>query len=277
MSKDYKPLPKWRKGLSGLQASRLLLADNVEVDHGRPGILSQEQYERLIEGEGLASPRDKAILNTWKYVYRMVDITIREATVKGQEAMLTMYRECYLFSAFNFEALLYEGKVGLWERIQEGRDILTEGGSLAEELKEALSEVEDKIAFVLAALTVLEAVSDLIHVRLTEDLRELLNRIANMASLRNAHLRSQDLQETFSCLKPEEREALLLGEVRASLAHLRYFEERMERPLGKNWRKNLLKTSFTEFVFVPPEEVDNVTRATWPELARRLAVRVYET
>lgn len=277
MGNTYKPLPKWRKSLSGLQASRLLLADNVEADHGRPGILTERQYESLIDGEGLASARDKAILNTWKYVYRMVDITIREATVKGQEAMLTMYKECYLFSAFNFEALLYEGKAGLWERIQEGRDILTEGGSLAEELKEALSEVEDKIAFVLAALTVLEAVSDLIHVRLTEDLRELLNKIANMASLRNAHLQSQDLQETFSCLKPEEREALLLGEVRASLAHLRYFEERMKRPLGKNWRKDLLKAPFTEFIFVPSEEVDNITRATWPELARRLAIKVYET
>jgi len=273
MEKPYKPLPKWKKGLSGLQASRLLLADNVEVDHKRPGILLEERYQSLIEGEGLASSRDKTVLNMWQFVYRMVDLTIREATVKGQEATLTLHKECYLFSYFNFEAMLYESQAGVCEHIQEGRDILTEGGSLAEELKEALSEVKDKIAFVLAALTVLEAVSDLIQVKLTEDLFELIQKMANMGSLYNEHLKSQNLQETFSCLKPEEREALLLGEVKASLAYLRYFEERIDRPLGRNWRK----APFSQYVFEPPEEVDNVARATWPELARRLAFRVYET
>lgn len=246
--KPYKPIPKYRNKLSGLTASRLLLADNVEADHKRPGILTEKQYKALARSEGLASSRDVEVLNKWKHVYRITALTIREATIRGQEAIITLLKDCYYFSSLQYVGLLHGSPKC----------------SKVKEIRKALSEVRHNITLVLAALTVLESVSDTIQVRLTEDLEALLERVVNVAGLYNTHIAGLHLEET-------EKEGLLLElvEVAASLEQLRYFEERIDYALGRGWRK----APFSRYMFAGGEQPDI---QAWHDEIEVIAEEVYK-
>ena len=77
------------KKLTGLEAAKLILQDNVEVDHGRDGLLSKADIERI--KRGLTSPKEIADYNRWIRVYQLVDYTLKEARITQLEAerMLT--------------------------------------------------------------------------------------------------------------------------------------------------------------------------------------------
>lgn len=77
------------KKLTGLEAAKLILQDNVEVDHGRDGLLSKADIERI--KRGLTSPKEIDDYNRWIRVYQLVDYTLKEARITQLEAerMLT--------------------------------------------------------------------------------------------------------------------------------------------------------------------------------------------
>lgn len=246
--KPYKPIPKYRHKLSGLTAARLILADNVEVDNGRPPILTEAQFEAIIRGKAIASHKDAQVLQTWHDVYRMAALTIREAKVKGQEAIITLLKDCYYFSSLQYAAFLHGH----------------EECSKTEEIREALLEVRDSVSLVLAALSVLEAVSDTIQVKLTESIEALLERLVKTATIYNFHVNGLALKEN-------KKESLLLElrEVTAIPEYLRYFEERIDMSLGAGWRK----APFPKYAFTPGEDLEG---CLWHDIAEIIAEEVYK-
>lgn len=78
------------KKLTGLEAAKLILQDNVEVDHGRDGLLSKADIERI--KRGLTSPKEIDDYNRWIRVYQLVDYTLKEARITQLEAERTLTR-----------------------------------------------------------------------------------------------------------------------------------------------------------------------------------------
>lgn len=71
------------KGLTGLEAAKLILQDNVEVDHDREGLLSKADIQRI--KASLTSPQDIADYNRWMRVYQLVDYSLKEARIAKLE------------------------------------------------------------------------------------------------------------------------------------------------------------------------------------------------
>ena len=71
------------KNFTGKQAAHLVLKDSVEVDHGRPGILTATEIQRLKQN---LQGREAAIYNSWIRTYPLVDYSAKEAIIMALEA-----------------------------------------------------------------------------------------------------------------------------------------------------------------------------------------------
>jgi len=74
-----------KAGLTGQEAAKLILQDSWEVDHGRPGFLSQADIQRL--KNGLRTQGDMAEYNRLIHAYRLVDYTLKDAHIEALEAI----------------------------------------------------------------------------------------------------------------------------------------------------------------------------------------------
>lgn len=74
-----------KAGLTGQEAAKLILQDSWEVDHGRPGFLSQADIQRL--KNGLRTQADMQEYNRLIHAYRLVDYTLKDARIVALEAI----------------------------------------------------------------------------------------------------------------------------------------------------------------------------------------------
>jgi hypothetical protein len=89
------------KGLTGLEAAKLVLQDYVEEDHGRPGFLSKADIERI--KRSLTSPSDVADYNRWIRVYQLVDYSLKEAKIAELEAETLLWQATNLLKIYHLE------------------------------------------------------------------------------------------------------------------------------------------------------------------------------
>lgn len=78
---DLKRLLK--EGLTGKEAARLIIADSVEVDHGRPGYLSQREISAIKDG---LRGQEASEYNRWLRAFQLVDYSVKEARIAALEA-----------------------------------------------------------------------------------------------------------------------------------------------------------------------------------------------
>ncbi len=89
------------KGLTGLEAAKLVLQDNVEVDHGRDEVLSQADLQRI--KRGLTSPQDIADYNRWMRVYQLADYSLKEARIAALEAQTSLLHAIRILEDYDLE------------------------------------------------------------------------------------------------------------------------------------------------------------------------------
>ncbi len=75
------------RNLTGFEAARLIIADSVEVDHGREGFLSEKDIRQIKAG---LYGQEAEIYNNWIEAYRAVSYTIKEAHTSALEAGLAL-------------------------------------------------------------------------------------------------------------------------------------------------------------------------------------------
>lgn len=225
-----------KKVLSGLEAARLLLANSMEVDHNRPGILTDTQREAIIRGEYFRTATDSREYNSWLKVFRMTDFSCRESTIAGLRAVSTLYRGCSLISLVEKQTMA--GKLNE-----------TEERALFDWLRQIKNTVPPEISLVMAAFTVLDSVSRLLKVRLHEDVTETYTTLAISACIFNASLERSTLSE-------EDKKRHRIKRTSAKKGEIRYFEERIDMALGKHWNN---KTPYRHFYFQPAQIPEGFT------------------
>lgn len=80
------------QGLTGREAARLILEDSWEVDHGRPGFLSEGDISRI--QAGLKTQSDLQDYNRLIHAYRLVDYTLKDAHIHALEASKILLLAC---------------------------------------------------------------------------------------------------------------------------------------------------------------------------------------
>lgn len=95
------------QGLSGQEAGRLVLLDSVEVDHGRPGILTAKQLERIKRS---LLPEEASVYNQWVYAYQLTGYSLLEAHGQYLEARLNLERVANALTLYLLEAMLQEAR-----------------------------------------------------------------------------------------------------------------------------------------------------------------------
>ncbi len=71
------------KNLTGFEAAKLVIADSVEVDHGRDGFLSEKDIRQIKAG---LFGQEAEIYNAWIEAYRAVSFTLKEALIHTLQA-----------------------------------------------------------------------------------------------------------------------------------------------------------------------------------------------
>lgn len=95
------------QGLTGQEAGRLVLLDSVEVDHGRPGILTAKELEKIKRS---LLPEEASVYNALVYAYQLSGYSILEAKVHYLEAMLNLERVSSPLTLYTLEAMLQEAR-----------------------------------------------------------------------------------------------------------------------------------------------------------------------
>jgi len=222
-------------------AARLILADSVEVDHDRPGILTEEQFRRLKAGEYFPKAhKERGVKALFPYftLYRYTDLTCREATIKGQKIIIGLNNICAYLAYMDLLLKLNETKEEISSRKAsfDKRELfkpITSG------------QVEADISLIAASRVVLRAASECVRVKLYEDIDSILSQLQKITSVYNDYLatcRQGELPEgkTYKelCISPV---------IRPTEEHIRYVEERIDLALGTGWRP----ASYQEYAFSP--------------------------
>ena len=79
------------KSFTGKQAAHLVLKDSVEGDHGRPGILTATEIQRLKQG---LQGHEVDVYNSWVRAYQLVDYSTKEATIMAlqvEKRLMSLY------------------------------------------------------------------------------------------------------------------------------------------------------------------------------------------
>jgi len=97
--KDIKQLLK--KGLTGMEAARLIIQDSLEVDHGREGFLSDTDIGRI--KNSLKTATDISEYNRWIQVYRLIDYSLKDAKIISLEASRFLSLACDLLESYHLE------------------------------------------------------------------------------------------------------------------------------------------------------------------------------
>ena len=228
-----------REGLTGQEAGRLVLLDSVEVDHGRPGLLTSKELERIKRS---LLPEEASVYNAIVYAYQLTGYSLLEAKAHYLEARLNLERMISLSSLQEFRVMIQTSKGleapdGPWTKKQI-EDI---GISLSLKIvEEAIPLAPDQAKSHLKALRAyqqaLEELSLLLDVPLTEDFGPWWEELERLIVRYN---RSRKL---IKAKDPEEKlkEVHSLSEIRLSMLKadpdlLDYMRDRIAMALGENW------------------------------------------
>ena len=77
---------------SGVESARLWILDSWEVDHERPGLLSDKNLERLQIAIRRLPPKEREIHDAWNYAYRLMDYTLLETKINALEVCRDAYK-----------------------------------------------------------------------------------------------------------------------------------------------------------------------------------------
>lgn len=92
------------KGLTGMEAARLIILDSVEVDHQRKGFLSKTDIQRVRNSfQGTVEIQS---FNRWIGVYRLVDFTVKEGQILIMEAVQWLEISIKELEKYRQEAML---------------------------------------------------------------------------------------------------------------------------------------------------------------------------
>lgn len=89
--------------LSGWELGRLVLQDNVEVDHQRPGILSPADIKAVQRRVDSLNIMEAAEFSKLQNLYRIVTYTIQEGKIQGLEALDMLHSAISLLRRFQVE------------------------------------------------------------------------------------------------------------------------------------------------------------------------------
>lgn len=89
--------------LSGWELGRLVLQDNVEVDHQRPGILSPADIKAVQKRVDSLNIKEAADFSKLQNLYRIVTYTIQEGKIQGLEALDMLHSAISLLRRFQVE------------------------------------------------------------------------------------------------------------------------------------------------------------------------------
>ncbi len=77
---------------SGVESARLWILDSWEVDHERPGLLSDKNLERLQAAIRRLPAKEREIHDAWNYAYRLMDYTLMETKINALEVCRDVYK-----------------------------------------------------------------------------------------------------------------------------------------------------------------------------------------
>lgn len=120
-----------REGLTGQEAGRLVLLDSVEVDHGRPGILTPKELERIKRS---LLPEEASVYNALVYAYQLTGYSLLEAKAHYLEAMLNLEKVTGPLNLYSMDAMLQEARKWyplIWTEKQLQENPLPEGRPVA--------------------------------------------------------------------------------------------------------------------------------------------------
>lgn len=149
---------------------------------------------------------------------------------------------------------------------REDRREKNRGFSTPEFLELAHKNITDNIVAFLGIQAVIEAVSALIGVQMTEDLDRWHQDLETHASIYNLYLTPIGMRSPPHYLGMPRLETLKIGKLEATARSLRYYKERMAIALGDDW----IKEAFQSLEF-EPAEADSLA-----EVARRAIQEVLE-
>ena len=126
-------------------------------------------------------------------------------------------------------------------------------GSMADQIKAMRRAASERIKEVLAIQAIVEAVSEIISVRLGEDLDRLVEALQASVALYNAYAApaEEDGKSAESrrwwrdppyYLGLPKLPALKIGKLKATAASLRYYRERLAMALGDDWWREAVHT-----------------------------------
>jgi len=193
-----------RKGLTGKEASQIVLQDNWEVDHNREGLLSDKELSEL--KSSVRSTKEIEEYNRYLNLYRLVDYTLKDAHILALEAEKYLLRACRSVDRY------------LLKEIDEHK--------LEEDLQVYHSFIPDRVRTFKAIRAVIEDISRLVGVDFTEDLKRQYDDITATFILHNT------LQIPPGMPRLPSLDSSRLS---PSARSIRYYQERMAIAIGKDW------------------------------------------
>lgn len=203
-----------RDGLTGKEAARIVIMDSVEVDHGRPGILTQEELEQIKRS---LDPKEAAVYNSWIYVYQLLGYSLLEAKVHYLLAVLRLEQSSHLRYAMQIQGLLktagldQASEILITQREVDAQEKLPRWREEAKEHIKALKAYQQ-------AIKELEALAD---VSLTEDFEPWWRVLEEYADWLNT-TKALDQGIRLASLKPDPEK-------------LAYMRDRIAMALGEDW------------------------------------------
>lgn len=190
------------KSFTGKQAAHLILKDSVEVDHGRPGILTPTELQRLKQN---LQGHEVDVYNSWIRAYQVVDYSVKEATIMALQAKGRLLATTgVLFSHLNQEWAHHDA--------EEKPQIVTQ--KQLEDIQKAHREEEEN-ALEPFSHVVVNAASDLVEEaaqKYPEEAAETIREFLHYVEFTD--------EDALPCLSVEEAHALLDEIFKASALRL---------------------------------------------------------
>lgn len=198
------------RGPSGQEAARLVLLDSVEVDHGRPGLLTSKDLEKLKRS---LLPEEASVYNLWVYAYQITGYSLLEARGHYLEARLNLERVTGPLTLYALEAFLQTARKAyplIWTEKQLQENAPPEGRGVAIIQNPDPELLDDRGYYTKPELLTEEAIRFFTAVRLLEEEHkaqgiEYLEALMGFAREARAYLRAlkayhQALEELSSLL-----------------------------------------------------------------------------
>ena len=251
-----------RGGLTGAEAGKLVLQDNWLVDRGKEGFLTEKDMAAL--KASLKTSRDIDVYNSYIRLYELVDYTLKDAKIYALEAQLYL-----MWIDKTLDRLLMKAVFNTKDKPDIESDKHT--------IDTFLSSTKIRIKSFLSILAVMDAISQIVDIDFSEDMRQDYEQIENTVDVFNSDVNilwiyADDWMKDLGLGDAEEPPyQLKTGRMKPTAKSLRYYQERMAMALGANWMKEAVKSLEYE-----PAEEGSLAQEMADELADELKKRAKE-